>query len=82
MAGIFLDASMLQNQNLEEAKKLDIQQNKIRFEFPNGFSELRLIEEWQKVHPEFYCDIFAIGKDSKGRLILNLYFRFIEDEFD
>ena len=45
MAGIFLDASMLQNQNLEEAKKLDIQQNKIRFEFPNGFSELRLIEE-------------------------------------
>lgn len=45
MAGIFLDASMLQNQNLEESKKLDIQQNKIRFEFPNGFSELRLIEE-------------------------------------
>ena len=45
MAGIFLDAAMLQNQNLEEAKKLDIQQNKIRFEFPNGFSELRLIEE-------------------------------------
>ena len=44
--------------------------------------KLRLIEEWQKVHPEFYCDIFAIGKDSKGRLILNLYFRFIEDEFD
>lgn len=44
--------------------------------------KLRFIEEWQKVHPEFYCDIFAIGKDSKGRLILNLYFRFIEDEFD
>lgn len=42
--------------------------------------KLHLIEEWQKVHPEFYCDIFAIGQDDKGNLILNIYFKFIQDD--
>lgn len=42
--------------------------------------KLLMIEEWQKFHPEFYCDIFAIGRDSKGSLILNLYFKFVEND--
>lgn len=45
MAGIFLDASLLQEKELNEVVKYNIQQNNIRFEFPNGFSQLRLIEE-------------------------------------
>lgn len=45
MAGIFLDASILKNQEQEQQIKLDVQQNRILFDFPQGFSELRLIEE-------------------------------------
>lgn len=43
--GIFLDASVLRNKTVNETVKHDIQYNKIRFEFPDGFAELRLIEE-------------------------------------
>lgn len=45
MKGIFLDASILKEQKEEEIVKYDIQQSKIKFEFPNGFTQLRLIEE-------------------------------------
>lgn len=45
MAGIFLDASLLQEKELNEVVKYNIQQNNIRFEFPDGFAQIRLIEE-------------------------------------
>lgn len=45
MAGIFLDASVLKGREIEEKQKLDIQENKIEFSFPDGFTQLRLIEE-------------------------------------
>lgn len=45
MAGIFLDASVLKGRQIEEKQKLDIQENKIEFSFPEGFTQLRLIEE-------------------------------------
>lgn len=45
MAGIFLDASVLKGREIEEKQKLDIQENKIEFSFPEGFTQLRLIEE-------------------------------------
>lgn len=45
MEGIFLDSSIMANQFEEEKIKADVQINKIRFEFPNGFEQLRLIEE-------------------------------------
>lgn len=45
MAGIFLDAGILLNQGIDEAVKYNIQHHNIRFEFPDGFSQLRLIEE-------------------------------------
>lgn len=45
MAGIFLDSSVLRNAQREEAIKFDVQHNRIKFEFPDGFAQLRLIEE-------------------------------------
>ena len=45
MNNIFLDASILKNQEQTEMERIDVQQNKIHFEFPNGFTEIRLIEE-------------------------------------
>jgi hypothetical protein len=45
MNSIFLDASILKKQEQDEIEKVDVQQNKILFEFPNGFTEIRLIEE-------------------------------------
>lgn len=45
MNSIFLDASILKGKQEEELEKIDVQQNKIQFEFPNGFEDLRLIEE-------------------------------------
>ena len=45
MNGVFLDASVLKGKELEERLKVSVQQEKIRFEFPQGFTQLRLIEE-------------------------------------
>ena len=45
MQSIFLDASALQGQAEDVERKYEIQQEKIEFEFPQGFAELRLIEE-------------------------------------
>jgi hypothetical protein len=45
MEGIFLDSSVLQG-NLEEAlHKREVQLENIEFSFPEGFAQLRLIEE-------------------------------------
>lgn len=45
MAGIFLNADILQNKKVEEAYKYEIQYHSIEFYFPEGFTQLRLIEE-------------------------------------
>ena len=45
MEKVFLDASILKGTEEDEIRKFDVQQNKISFEFPNGFEQLRLIEE-------------------------------------
>ena len=45
MNNIFLDASILKNQQQTDLERIDVQQSKIHFEFPNGFTEIRLIEE-------------------------------------
>ena len=45
MNSVFLDASVLKGKEQEEGLKISIQQEKIRFEFPQGFTQLRLIEE-------------------------------------
>lgn len=45
MSGIFLDASVIKNPDIERAVKQNVQYNRIQFEFPDGFAQLRLIEE-------------------------------------
>ena len=50
MPGAFLDASILRNRELDDIIKVDVQQNKIRFEFPDGFNQLRLIEECRAIN--------------------------------
>lgn len=50
MSGAFLDASILRNKEFEQVIKLDVQQNRIRFEFPDGYNQLRLIEECRAVN--------------------------------
>lgn len=50
MNNIFLDSSILKGRQEDEVAKIDVQQHKIRFEFPNGFAELRLIEECRAIN--------------------------------
>ena len=50
MNNIFLDASILKGKQEDEKVKVDVQQNKLRFEFPNGFSDIRLIEECRAIN--------------------------------
>ena len=50
MNNIFLDASILKNREAEEVDKIVVQQNRIRFEFPNGFTDIRLIEECRAIN--------------------------------
>lgn len=45
MNSVFLDSSILKGKEQEEWLKISVQQEKIRFEFPQGFTQLRLIEE-------------------------------------
>lgn len=45
MAGIFLDASYIANTGEDYVKRLQIQRSNIEFSFPEGFTQLRLIEE-------------------------------------
>lgn len=45
MQNIFLNASVIKNTEVENIVRFNIQHNNIQFEFPNGFTQLRLIEE-------------------------------------
>ena len=45
MQGLFLDASVLASKQVNEEIKYRIQKECIQFEFPQGFTQLRLIEE-------------------------------------
>lgn len=45
MDGVFLDASVLRGNEIEDTVRYNIQHNNILFEFPDGFTQLRLIEE-------------------------------------
>ena len=45
MNGVFLDSSVFLDRQDTELEKLNIKENIIRFEFPDGFSDIPLIEE-------------------------------------
>ena len=80
MNNIFLDASILQNREKEEAVKLDVQQNKIRFEFPQGFSEIRLIEECRALNaldvsiPENFDLLYDITMQMLNGKVVFIYY--------
>lgn len=50
MQETFLDASVLRNRDFEAVIKYDVQQNRIRFEFPDGLNQLDLIEECRAIN--------------------------------
>lgn len=80
MNGVFLDASILKGREEEELSKIDVQQNKIRFEFPNGFSELRLIEECRAINaldvtvPENFDLLYDITMQMLNGKAVFIYF--------
>ena len=80
MAGIFLDASLLQEKELNEVVKYNIQQNNIRFEFPDGFSQLRLIEECRALNaldvtnPDNFDLMFDITMQMLVGKLVYIYF--------
>ena len=45
MNGVFLNASNIADKDVESIRRYKVQQNNIEFYFPDGFAELRLIEE-------------------------------------
>ena len=83
MNNIFLDASILKNKEAEEVQKVDVQQNKIRFEFPNGFSEIRLIEECRAINaldvsdPDNFDLMYDITMQMLNGKVVFIYF--VED---
>lgn len=50
MQETFLDASVLRNKDFEAVIKYDVQQNRVRFEFPDGMNQLDLIEECRAIN--------------------------------
>ena len=45
MSKVFLDASSIASTEADQIKRLKVQRNNIEFEFPEGLTKLRLIEE-------------------------------------
>lgn len=80
MDNVFLDSSILQNQQVEETIKLDVQQHRIRFEFPQGFTQLRLIEECRALNaldvsdPDNFDLMFDIMMQMLTGKVVFIYF--------
>ena len=80
MNGVFLDASILKGKQSDEQGRVDVQQNKIRFEFPNGFSDIRLIEECRAINaldvsiPENFDLIYDITMQMLNGKPVFIYF--------
>lgn len=80
MSGVFLDASVLKDRVLEEKQKIDVQQNKIVFEFPQGFSELRVIEECRAINaldisnPDNFDLMYDITMQMLNGKVVFIYF--------
>ena len=84
MAGAFLDASILRNKQVEEAIRYNVQQNNIRFEFPQGFEQLRLIEECRALNaldvsdPDNFDLMYDITMQMLSWKLL--FFYFVDDD--
>lgn len=86
MAGIFLDSSVLNNNEMEEIIKYNIQQNNILFEFPEGFTQLRLIEECRALNclDVTDADNFDLMYDITMQMLVgkSVFIYFIDDKED
>lgn len=80
MQNVFLDASVLKAKQEEEVAKIDVQQNKIRFEFPQGFSDIRLIEECRALNaldvtiPDNFDLMYDITMQMLNGKVVFIYF--------
>lgn len=80
MNGVFLDASVLKGRQADEQQKIDVQQNKIMFEFPQGFSDIRLIEECRAINaldvsnPDNFDLIYDITMQMLNGKVVFIYF--------
>lgn len=80
MNNVFLDASILKGKQADEQEKIDVQQNKIRFEFPQGFSDIRLIEECRAINaldvsiPENFDLMYDITMQMLNGKVVFIYF--------
>ena len=80
MNGVFLDASILKGRVQEEQEKVDVQQNKIRFEFPQGFSDIILIEECRALNaldlsnPDNFDFMYDITMQMLNGKVVFIYF--------
>lgn len=86
MAGVFLDSSVLNNNEMEEIIKYNIQQNSILFEFPEGFTQLRLIEECRALNclDVTDADNFDLMYDITMQMLVgkSVFIYFIDDKED
>lgn len=80
MNGVFLDASALRNSEAEAVIRYNIQQNRILFDFPDGFAELRLIEECRALNalditdPDNFDLMFDITMQMITGKLCHVYF--------
>lgn len=86
MAGVFLDSSVLNNNEMEEIFKYNVQQNNILFEFPEGFTQLRLIEECRALNCLDITDAdnFDLMYDITMQMLVgkSVFIYFIDDKED
>lgn len=86
MAGVFLDSSVLNNNEMEEIFKYNVQQNNILFEFPEGFTQLRLIEECRALNclDVTDADNFDLMYDITMQMLVgkSVFIYFIDDKED
>lgn len=86
MAGVFLDSSVLNNNEMEEIIKYNVQQNNILFEFPEGFTQLRLIEECRALNclDVTDADNFDLMYDITMQMLVgkSVFIYFVDDKED
>ena len=83
MNNVFLDASILKGREDDEVIKIDVQEHKIKFEFPQGFADIRIIEECRALNaldmtiPENFDLMYDITMQMLNGKVVFIYF--IED---
>lgn len=77
---VFLDSSVLEKKPVYEAQALEVKQDRIRFEFPTGFTQLRLIEECRALNcldvsdPDNFDFMYDITMQMLVRKSVFIYF--------